>query len=419
MSVGAGYVAGWTTRSARRRNVDVMIVRDGAGAPSFGVPDWVRDVAAAALLTAFFLLASGHNGPPKGGRPVDAIGYLLLVFAGVSVAFCRRYPRAVLIVVVIVLGCYLGRRYPDGPIYLAGMLALFSLSWHTSRRTALTGAAVLVVSLTVVAATMRDAGLTVLPLIFAGWAAAAVLLGQALRNRRVYLDGVKERARSLELTRSEQTRRRIAEERLRIARDLHDSVGHAMAMINVQASAGAHVADRRPEAAKQALVAIQHASGDVLNELTAMLGVLRADGEVVERAPTPGIAQIRQLVDGSGSSGLRTVIVIEGQTEAVAEPVGVAAYRIVQESLTNVIRHADATRVQVSVRASADHGLQVEVCDDGSGTAISPASSGVGIGVCGSGPKQAGAGCRRRPGRTADSWCGPAGGPGRDPRRAG
>jgi signal transduction histidine kinase len=342
----------------------------------------LRDLAGAAVLTAFFLLASGHNQPPSGGHTLDALGYLLLVLAGAAVALCRRFPRTALILVVAALGCYLGRGYPVGPIYLAGMLVLFSLGWHTPRRTAASGTGLLVAVLTVVSLTTR-LGATGLPLIFAGWAAAAVFLGEVARNRRVYLEGVRQQTRSLELTRVEQARRRIAEDRLRIARDLHDSVGHAMAMINVQAAAGAHVADQRPEAAKQALMAIQQASGDVLDELTAMLGVLRADGESAERMPTPGIAQIRALVESSGSPRLRTGVVLEGRTQDVSEAVGIAAYRIVQESLTNVIRHAGASFVQVTVRAENDRSLHVEVCDDGAGAASTPASSGSGIGIRG------------------------------------
>jgi signal transduction histidine kinase len=343
---------------------------------------WARTLAGAAVLTVFFLLASGHNQPPSGGRALDALGYLLLVLAGAAVALCRRFPRTALVLVVTALGCYLGRGYPIGPIYLAGMLVLFSMGWHTPRRTAVSGAGLLVIVLTVLALTTRPAA-TVLPLIFAGWAAAAVFLGEVARNRRVYLEGVREQTRSRELTKVEQARRRIAEDRLRIARDLHDSVGHAMAMINVQAAAGAHVADQRPEAAKQALVAIQQASGDVLDELTAMLGVLRADGESADRMPTPGIAQIRALAESSGSPRLRTGVAIEGRTQDVPEAVGIAAYRIVQESLTNVIRHADASFVQVTVRVEDDRSLHVEVCDDGVGAAGASASSGSGIGIRG------------------------------------
>jgi signal transduction histidine kinase len=345
------------------------------------VRGWVGDVAAAAVFTGFFLLAAGHNGPPPGGRAVDAFGYTLLAAAGVIVGLCRRFPWIAVVAVTLVLGCYLARSYPNGPIYLAGMLTLFSVGWQASRRAALAGAAAMVAALTVVAAG-RNAALTVLPLIFVGWAGAAVLLGDSAGNRRARLDVVRERARSFELTRVEQARRRVAEDRLRIARDLHDSVGHAMAMINVQAGAGAHVADVRPEAAKAALVAIQRASGDVLDELTAMLQVLRADGESAERTPAPGIEQIRQLVVASASTRLRTSIVIEGPAGAVPEAVGVAAYRIVQESLTNVIRHSGATQVHVQVLAGAGRDLQVQVCDNGTGAAAVP-SSGSGVGIHG------------------------------------
>ncbi|HWG27043.1 sensor histidine kinase [Actinospica sp.] len=343
---------------------------------------WRRDLTPAAILTVFFFLASGHNRPPAGGHALDALGYVTMVLGGVSIALCRRFPRTAVILVVAALSCYVGRSYPDGPVYLAGIYVLFSLGWHTPRRTSLSGAALLLVALTA-AALATQQHLTVLPLVFAGWAAAAVLLGEALRNRRAYLDGVRERTRSDEQTRVEQGRRRIAEERLRIARDLHDSVGHAMAMINVQAAAGAHVADQRPEAAKQALVAIQQASGDVLDELTSMLNVLRADGEAAERMPMPGIAEIRQLVAGSGNARLRTSIVVEGRTEDVPEAVGTAAYRIVQESLTNVIRHAGAASVQVTVHAEEDRGLRVEIRDDGAGAASPAASCGSGIGIRG------------------------------------
>ena len=126
-------------------------------------------------------------------------------------------------------------------------------------------------------------------MLFVGWSAAAVFLGDVLRNRRSHLAELEERAHYLERTREEEARRRVAEERLRIARDLHDSVAHAMATINVQAGAAAHVVDRRPAAAKEALTAIQRASADVLDELAAMLDLLRDDGRAAERAPTPGL----------------------------------------------------------------------------------------------------------------------------------
>src|SRR5450432_361141 len=154
------------------RNVHSVTGEEGSGERSPAVPrSWVLDLTAAAILTAFFLLGSGHSRPPAGGHEFDLFGYLLLVLAGISVAVCRRFPRLVLAVVVLVLACYLGRSYPNGPIYLAGMTSLLALSLRADRRTALLGAVTLVVTLTVVAGTLRDSGVSVLPLIFVGWSA--------------------------------------------------------------------------------------------------------------------------------------------------------------------------------------------------------------------------------------------------------
>ena len=226
--------------------------------------------------------------------------------------------------------------------------------------------------------------MTVLPFFYLGWSAAAVFLGDALRNRRSYLRELEERARYLELTREQQARRQVAEDRLRIARDLHDSVAHAMATINVQAGAAAHVVDRRPEVAKEAFAAIRRASGEVLDELAAMLTLLRDDGETAERAPTPGIDEVSQLVAATRDAGVPVSLLLDGPTQLVPRPVGIAAYRIVQESLTNVIRHAGAQSARVTVRAGDDRGLVVEVCDDGFGPRASiGAGSGTGTGIRG------------------------------------
>src|SRR5204862_4980542 len=138
-------------------------------------------------------------------------------------------------------------------------------------------------------------------------------------------------------SREEEAARRVAEERLRIARDLHDSVAHAMATINVQAGAAAHVLDRQPEAAGSALTAIQRASAEVLEELASMLAVLREGAERPERAPAPGLTDLRRLVDSTALSGLAVELRAEGRTEAIPPALATAAYRVVQESLTNVL----------------------------------------------------------------------------------
>jgi signal transduction histidine kinase len=340
-------------------------------------PRVLFDVALAAVLTALFLLAGVHI-QAHGARHLDALGYSLLVVAGVSMAFARRRPHAVVVVITVVLAVYYARDYPNGPVLATGWISLLALSWRTDRRTALTGAVVMCAVLSVVVAVAGD-GPPIMPAVFVGWSAAAVFLGDALRNRRGYLAELEEHARYLERTREEEARRQVAEERLRIARDLHDSVAHAMATINVQAGAAAHVMERRPEVVRDALGAIQRASGDVLDELAAILALLRDDQVAASRAPTPHIADIAGLVDGAAAAGLPVSLTVDGPVGDVSPSISTAAYRIVQESLTNAMKHAGPANVEVAVRATPDGGLTVRVADDGRGTSSEPAGAGRGI----------------------------------------
>jgi signal transduction histidine kinase len=333
------------------------------GLRSGPVRGWTVDVVAAGLATAFLVLATGHIAVTGDEHQLDAFAYVLLVVAGVSVGTCRRWPKLTLAVVTVVLGAYIVGRYVGGPIYVVGWVALFHLSLRTDRRTALIGAGALCAVLSATSLIVRgDAPL--LHLVFLGWSAAAVFVGDALRNRRSYLGELEERNRSLEQTREEEARRRVAEDRLRIARDLHDSVAHAMATINVQAGVAAHVLDRRPGAVKPALDAIQHASREVLDELAAMVRVLRDEDDGASRAPTPGVAQIPELVDAAGAAHLPVTLETVGPVDAVGPAVGTAAYRIVQESLTNVMRHAPGAMTRVVLRRAPDRSLRLEVCND-------------------------------------------------------
>ena len=341
------------------------------------LPGWAPDAAAAALAVGVLLAVSActHSLP---GRPLDALGYALLVAAGGSMGLCRRWPQAALCVVTVVLAVFIARGYPNSPVWATGWIALAALSWRTSRRVALTGAAAMLVVLSLAALLAGSDGL-LLPAIFTGWAAAAVLGSDALRSRRGYLAGLRERALFLERTREEEARRRVAEERLRIARDLHDSVAHAMATINVQAGAARHVLARRPEAAGEALDVIQRASGDVLDELAAMLTVLRDDTRQADRAPVPGAGDIARLAVATTDSGLAVALSVEGQVAAVPGVIGTAAYRVVQESLTNVLRHSRATAARVRLVSGPDGSVLVEIGDDGPGAPQARGGTGVGI----------------------------------------
>jgi signal transduction histidine kinase len=336
------------------------------------------DVVVAAGVTAFLVAVTSHIPRGASERALDPAGYALLVAAGASVGIVRRWPRTTLGVVTAVLAAYVVRGYVGGPVFATAWIALYVLRRATDRRTALTGAALLGVTL-LVAGLAGGHGLSPLPLVFAGWSAAAVFLGDAVTNRHRYLAQAEERARDLERTREEEARRLVAEDRLRIARDLHDSVAHAMATISVQAGAAEHVLDRRPDAAKEALAAIRRASGDVLDELGAMLTLLRDDGERADRAPTPGLDRVADLVATSRANGLAVTLALDGPLDAVPAAVGTAAYRIVQESLTNVLRHAPRATAAVTVRAGPGGALEVSVTDDGAGAGGATDGTGVGI----------------------------------------
>lgn len=230
---------------------------------------------------------------------------------------------------------------------------------------------------------MANTGPGLVHLVFVGWAAASVFLGDVVRTRRAYLAALEQRAVQLEQSRDQEARRRVAEERLRIAQDLHDSVAHSMATINVQAGVAAHVIDRHPDRARDALVVIKRASGEVLDELAAMLGLLRLDdGERAARTPTPGPVELGRLVESARRSGLDVALRVERELGDVPQPVGVALYRIVQESLTNVVRHAGAgASAAVTVAGDAAGGLSVEVVDDGAG--FDGFGRGTGVGIIG------------------------------------
>ncbi len=212
--------------------------------------------------------------------------------------------------------------------------------------------------------------------------AVAAAIGDATRNRRAYVAEVEQRAIEAERTREEEARRRVDEERLRIARELHDITAHSLSIVAVQSGAALHVLDSDPAAARGALVAIRDTSREALNELRAILGVLRGAGEAVEGAPltpTPGLARVTDLVAPLRDAGLSVDLNGPEAGEVLPAFVDASAYRIVQEALTNVLRHGGRASVRVDLRRRGDT-LLVEVVDDGGGApAPEPAAQGHGI----------------------------------------
>jgi signal transduction histidine kinase len=352
----------------RMRRPDRLSYRESVGqsARGFSAPQ-IRDVALGVSAAVLLVATSGQLEPGGGERAFDALAYACMAAAGGVLSVRRRWPVTTVAVVTTVLAVYLARGYPGGPVFATLFIALYSVAVGRSRRLAFGSAAFAAGALVVVAEAADTGPGLVVHLVFVGWAAAAVFLGDAVRSRRSHLAALQERARHLEQSREDEARRRVVEERLRIARDLHDSVAHSMVAINVQSGVAAHLIDRYPSKARDALVVIQQASREVLEELTALLVLLRLDpGEEPGRSPTPGLDQLEALVESTGRAGLGVVLHVEPQLGVVPHPVSVAAYRIVQESLTNVVRHAGSTaHACVTVAGNGVGGLSVEVADDG------------------------------------------------------
>ncbi len=187
-------------------------------------------------------------------------------------------------------------------------------------------------------------------------------LGESVGSRRFIAAEALERAELAEQTREEEARARVDAERLRIAREVHDTVAHAIAIINVQAGVTAHVLDKRPERARETLVAIEHTSSMALQEMRAILGVLRDDND--GRVPHPGLEQIDELTVKARDAGLDIKLEATSPPAPLPSAVGNAVYRILQESITNVIRHVGPTRVTVTMDYGIDL-VEISVTDEG------------------------------------------------------
>lgn len=328
-----------------------------------------------AVLTAMTLV-SIHTGPPS-RMPLHS--WALLAVACGALYFRRSHPVAVAAVTLAACAVYYPVTEPDGPVVLTFVIALYTAAaeGHLTAAVALTAIAVA----GTVAGDRRDdvnhladaAGF-----LLAGWFVAVVAIGGVVRNRRAYLREAQERARVAERGREAEARRRAIEERLRIARELHDVLGHNISLINVQATAALHGLHGEPRRAEDALTAIKQASKDVLREMRATLGVLRQVDEAAPVAPAPGLARLNELTRGLAAAGLEIRTEVEGEPRPLPAEADLAAYRIVQEALTNVTRHSGATSAVVRVRYEAA-GVVVGVEDDGAPGSGAPSGDGSGI----------------------------------------
>ncbi|GHB37618.1 two-component sensor histidine kinase [Streptomyces cirratus] len=328
-----------------------------------------------AMVAGSFVSPHGPHGPTFGTRTPEPFSLVLMLLGSAALVFRRRRPRAVLAATVALSLLELSSGEPRAPVAMCTVIALYTLAARTDRPTTwkvglltmagLTGVAMLAGPLPWYA--QENIG------VFA-WTGMAAAAGDAVRSRRAFIDAIRERAERAERTREEEARRRVAEERLRIARDLHDVVAHHIALVNVQAGVAAHVMDKRPDQAKEALAHVRDASRSALNELRATVGLLRQSGDPeAPTEPAPGLGVLEELTDTFRHAGLPVKVMVELGREGDALPAAVdlAAYRVIQEALTNVRKHAGpgATAEVSVVRVGAS--VEVTVLDDGGTSADS------------------------------------------------
>ncbi|WP_439385341.1 sensor histidine kinase [Amycolatopsis lexingtonensis] len=322
-------------------------------------PSWVGRVVRTVVVTGFVLGAtSGASRWQPGSPPMTPLAAAWLAATGLTLLLVHRFPLTIFLVTTASAFGYYASGLPGGPVILVPTVALFLLTRQRGPLTAgITGSAALAVLYLVHIVTSGSFALEFGAGFLVVWLVAVIGVGTAVRYQLDALAARREQA--------DEHRHRLAEqERLRIAREVHDVVAHSLAMINVQAGVAAHVADRRPEQAKEALLNIKAASASALKDLRATLAVLRS-GE--DKAPAPSLAQAGELLDHARDAGL--AVDVHGEPGDLPAPVDAAAYRILQESLTNVVRHADQPE-HVDVRFDRRPGaFTLRVRDDGRGTA--------------------------------------------------
>jgi signal transduction histidine kinase len=307
------------------------------------------------------------------------LGCALVLLHTLSLVARRRFPGAVLGLVVASGLAFAALDLPPDILGVAILVAVYSVAAYGRRWVSLAGLVVAEAGLAVVQLTPGRTGVSTW-VGNLGVVAAAWLLGHFAHNYRAYAARLEERTAELERAREELARRAVVEERLRLARELHDVVAHAMSVIAVQSGVGAHIATTQPKEARRSLAAIEATSRAALEELRRLLGVLRQENEPKgDLAPVPGLANLDGLLAEAAKAGLAVRLQVNGTRPPLPAGVDLSAYRIVQEALTNVVKHAGSARAQVVV-GYGDQEVRVEIIDDGRGAVTSVSDGRVGSG---------------------------------------
>jgi signal transduction histidine kinase len=296
-------------------------------------------VACAALYACGLIAADVHeqSALSPGGLTVGSVTYLSLTVVAIT-RQAWQVPVAVSLAGSVVLMAASISDFALGPALVVGMFA-FSLRAERSPAIAATGVLVGVLLAGHLLFNMHSVNgwndVAAIP-----WAALAAAIGQAVRAKRAHQAMLEERARRAEETREHEARRRVQQERLRIARELHDAVGHQVALISVQAGAMGYLLDTDVDKARESLTHIQRASEAALEELRLTVGLLRQPGDLEPTEPAGGLGRLDELIGSFTATGLDVTCDVTGDVRPLPEAVDLTAYRVVQESLTNTAKHA-------------------------------------------------------------------------------
>ncbi|MCL8009905.1 sensor histidine kinase [Streptomyces sp. AS02] len=366
--------------------------RGGGGPPMWwrhGPPWWNREDGeeraprrpwrSTVLITVFVLAGSNFaaRGQLDDREALDPFARVLLFVAAGLLLWRKRYPVAVVFGTAVAATVYLGAGYPYGPVFVAVAVACFNAIVMGHRRAAWAAIGVFWAGHALVAHWLYEwlppSGDSASPWgqegVIAAWVAAVLAVSELAKTRRE--QWARERAE-----RAQAARRRADEERLRIARELHDVLAHSISVINVQAGVGLALLDTDPEQARTALTTIKAQSKEALGEVRQVLDTLRTPGDA-PRAPAPGLDRLPELVEQAAGAGL--TVEVEGEPPRLPPGTDLAAFRIVQEALTNVVRHSGSRHARVHLDHDDGATLRLRIDDDGPATGAEAGGSGNGL----------------------------------------
>jgi signal transduction histidine kinase len=367
-----GPPGGDDTRSVGHYGLGMSLAAASPRTP--GRAFWTSTYLLPIALGAFQVVATHFAGMRQPEhQELDALGIILILVGAGALTIRHRYPVQVLGFVLIATLVYVLLDYARGPIFLSLVVALVTTVMRGHRLAAVTALVVGYSSFLWLPSVIdTEPPPELAPALgLAAWLIVLFTVSEIARSRR-------ERALQLLRTEAEEARRRAGEERLRIARELHDVLAHNISLINVQAGVALHLIDEQPQQARTALSAIKDASNEALGELRSVLDILREGYEIPPRSPTSGLTRLDDLVAKTEAAGLKVTTRVEGRPRPLPPGVDLAAFRIVQEALTNVTRHAGDAQAEIRI-IYGERDLIVQIDDDGGGPALSTSSGGKGI----------------------------------------